>query len=254
MIHNTLGEDAKIFAPDEEPTAARLFEKIQENPDKLEEESFQTCVRRMYAAIDEETKKKIKDLPSRIKVAKQFDKYMLTVFIKKGQGLFIRSISSDGKEPEEMLFEEALPLVCCGKDEKPLPLSDKFWDNYTVIKEFREKASIPSSELSLEKKAYNNVKTLLADKSGNYHEFEHFLLNLIEDIEEYKTLPDYTLRRITSMAASSTDKNKIAETKKELANLRHEMGEDYLDRVKQKISGLDKEIIVAVENIGGRDE
>jgi len=253
LIHNTLGEDAKIFEPDEEPTAAKLFEKIQENPDNLEEESFQTSVRRMYAGIDEETKQKIRNLPSRIKMAKKYSQYVITVFIKKGPGLFIRSISGNSNEPEEMLFEEALPLIRCGKDEKPLPLSDKFWDNYSIIKELREKTSIPSSELSLEKKAYNNIKTLLADKTGNYREFEHFLLNLIEDIEDYKTLSDYTLRRITSLDTTAKDEKKIAETKKELASLRQDLGEDYLDRVKQKIGRLDKEVIIAVENIGGLD-
>ncbi len=63
LIHNTLGEDAKVFEPDEEPTAAKLFEKIQENPDNLEQEGFQTGIRRMYAGIDEETKQKISNLP-----------------------------------------------------------------------------------------------------------------------------------------------------------------------------------------------
>jgi len=253
MIHNTLGEDAKIFEPDEEPTAASLFEKIQENPDNLEEESFQTSVRRLYAEIDEETKQKIRDLPSRIKVAKKYSEYVLTVFIKKGQGLFIRKISSDDKEPQEMLFEGALPLIRCGKDEKALRLSDKFWDNYSIIKDLREKASIPSSELSLEKKAYNNIKTLLADKTGNYREFERFLLNLIEDIEDYKTLSDYTLRRITSLDTTTRDEEKIAEIKEELASLRQGLGEDYLNRVKQRVGRLDKEVIIAVENIGGLD-
>jgi len=205
----------------------------------------------MYAEIDEETKQKIKNLPSRIKVAKKYEKYMLTVFIKKGQGLFIRSISDENTEPVEMLFEEALPLIQCNKDEKTLPLSDKFWDNYSAIKELREKTSIPSSELSLEKKAHNNVKTLLADKSGTYREFERFLLNLSEDIVDYKTLSDYTLRRITSLETTAKDEKKIAEVKAELTSLRQELGEDYLDRIKQKIGRLDKEVIIAVENIGG---
>lgn len=253
MIHNTLGEDAKIFEPDEEPTAARLFEKIQENPDNLEQESFQTSIRRIYAEIDEGTKQKIGGLPSRIKVAKRYGQYALTVFIKKGIGLFIRNISGDNKEPAEMLFDEALPLIHCDKNEKPLALSDKFWDNYSKIKELREKTSIPSSELSLEKKAYNNVKTLLADKSGNYREFERFLFNLVEDIEDYKTLSDYTLRRITNLETTSKDEKKIAKVKAELASLRQDLGEDYLERIKQKIGRLDKEVIIAIENIGELD-
>jgi len=59
MIHNTLGEDAKVFDPEEEPTASRLFEKIQQNPETLEQESFQTSIRRMYAEINETTKQRI---------------------------------------------------------------------------------------------------------------------------------------------------------------------------------------------------
>jgi superfamily II DNA/RNA helicase len=42
LIHNTLGEDAKIFDIDEEPTPAGLYEKVQQNPDTIEEESFYT--------------------------------------------------------------------------------------------------------------------------------------------------------------------------------------------------------------------
>ncbi len=254
LIHNMLGEDAKIFDPDEEPTAAKLFEKIQENPDNLEQESFQTSIRRMYADIDQTVKQKISSLPSRIKVAKQYNYYTLTVFIKKGMGLFIRNVLDDTKEPAELLFEEALPLIRCEKDEKPLPLSNKFWDNYTKIKELKEKAGIPSSELSLEKKAYNNIKTLLDDKSGVYREFHRLLLNLFEDIEDYKTLSDYTLRRITNLDTGSKDENKIAGIKEELSSLKTELGENYLERIKQKIGKLDKEVIIAIENIGERDE
>lgn len=250
MIHNTLGEDAKIFEPDEEPTAAKLFEKIQENPENLEQESFQTSMRRMYAEIDASVKQKISKLPSRIKVAKKYNQYALTVFIKKGLGMFIRNVSGESKEPAEMLFEEALPLIRCDKDEKPLPLSDKFWDNYVKIKELKEETSIPSSELSLEKKAYNNIKTLLADKSGSYQDFQHLLLNLIEDIEDYKILSDYTLRRITNLETTSKDEKKLAKVKEELANLQQELGEDYLDKIKQKIGRLEKEVIIAIENIG----
>ena len=250
MIHNTLGEDAKIFEPDEEPTAAKLFEKIQENPDNLEQESFQTSIRRMYAEIDESVKQKISKLPSRIKVAKKYTQYSLTVFIKKGLGMFIRNISGNSKEPAEMLFAEALPLIRCEKTEKPLPLSNKFWDNYIKIKDLKDKAGIPSSELSLEKKAHNNIKTLLGDRSGSYKEFNHLLLNLIEDIEDYKTLSDYTLRRLANLETTAKEEKGVAKVKEELTSLRQELGENYLDKIKQKIGKLDKEVIIAIENIG----
>ncbi|GAJ16000.1 unnamed protein product, partial [marine sediment metagenome] len=46
------------------------------------------------------------------------------------------------------------------------------------------------------------------------------------------------------------DEKKIAKVKVALANLQCELGEDYLDKVKQKIGSLDKEVIIAIENIG----
>jgi len=250
MIHNTLGEDSKVFEAEEEPTASRLYEKIQQNPESLEQESFQTSIRKMYAEIDETTKQRIATLPSRVKVAKKHNQYTLTVFIKKGMGLFIRGISGDSKEPAELLFEEALPLVECGKDEKALPLSDGFWDKYTQIKDLKEKSGVPSSELSVEKKAHLKVKVLLADKTDNYREFHQLLLNLVEDIEDYKTLSDYTLRRIANLVVDATDGKKIAANKEELARLQNDLGFDYLAKIKQKIKQLDKEVIVAIENIG----
>jgi superfamily II DNA/RNA helicase len=161
MIHNTLGEDSKIFDPEEEPTASKLFEKVQQNPEATEREILQTTLRRMYAEVDDETKQRIANLPSRVKVAKKYSEYGLTVFIKKGMGLFIRHASGRNKESSELLMEEALPLIKCMKVEKALPLSERFWDYYPIIKELKEKTGIPSSELSVEKKgAYNGENSI----------------------------------------------------------------------------------------------
>ena len=164
-------------------------------------------------------------------------------------GLFIRNMYENDKEPNEILFEEALPLIQCREDEPALSWSQRFWGNYLRIRELKEKTIIPSSELSLEKKALNNLKTLLGDKSGNYTEFNTLLLSLIEDIIEYKTLSDYTLRRITNLETATKDDKKIARVKEELTRLQRELGEDYLDKIKQRIGKLDKEVIIAIENI-----
>jgi hypothetical protein len=76
------------------------------------------------------------------------------------------------------------------------------------------------------------------------------LLNLREDIEDYKTLSDYTLRRISVLDIKSTDAKIIAADKDELAKLQNELGFDYLTRIKQKVGQLEKEVIVTIENIG----
>jgi len=148
-----------------------------------------------------------------------------------------------------LLMEEALPLIRCTKEEKALPLSEKFWDFYPIIKELKEKTGVPASELSVEKKALTMVRALLADTTDTYRPFHQLLLNLREDIEDFKTLSDYTLRRIAALDIKSADAKKIEANKQELAMLQDELGFDYLTRIKQKVGQLEKEVIVAIENI-----
>ena len=142
----------------------------------------------------------------------------------------------------------SLPLIQCLQDEKSLSLSEKFWPNYQTIKTQKERVVIQSSELSLEKKAHSNIITLLADKTGTYQEYQDFLLALRQDIEEYKTLSDYTLRRISVLKTSSKDEKNVAVVRSVLDDLIREMGRFYLDNVKQKTTPSVKEVIVAVEN------
>ena len=95
----------------------------------------------------------------------------------------------------------------------------------------------------------NNVSTLLQGKIPEIESYLPFLRNLREDILEYKTLSDYTLRRIANLNSLNKDKSKISKTLSELEQLRKELGEDYLDKVKTKLGQLDTEVIIAIENI-----
>jgi len=255
LIHNTLGEDAKIFEPEEEPSPSQLFKRIMENPDNMEEESFQTKIRQLYADItvsSPEVIKRIGELPPRIKVAKKFHDNNLVVFIKKGLGLFTRGILSNDKKPEDLIFENTLELIECKKEEKAVPFSGSFWDSYYSVKELKETSGTPSSEISIEKKALNNVTTLLQGKIQELESYLPFLRELREDILEYKTLSDYTLRRIANLNSLNKEKAKIQKAKDELGKLQQELGADYLDKVKSKLGQLETEVIIAIENIKGQ--
>ncbi|MGB4425907.1 MAG: helicase-related protein, partial [Limnochordia bacterium] len=73
LIHNTLGEDAKIFAPEEIPSPAELFRRINRNPEEEEEESLLTTVRKEFHSIKEkypELVSGLADFPARVKTAK----------------------------------------------------------------------------------------------------------------------------------------------------------------------------------------
>jgi len=251
LIHNALGEDSKIFDIDEEPSASGLYQRIQRNPDELEAESFYTKVLNEYEEIRQnhpEVIDKIRNCPPRVKVAKRSDKNELIVFIKKGR-LHIQKIGYDNQiEPQSVILEEVIDRIRCLKDENSLGLSDSFWDKYETVKEIREKKK-PLPEQSLEQKALNNIRTLLNLDNENLRPVKDFLRTLREDIVDYGTLSDYTLRRITNLKYSD---NEIDKTIEELMKLRDELGGDYLLKVKERDNALHKEIIVAIENqMGG---
>jgi len=71
---------------DEEPTPSGLYTKIQQNPDRMEQESFYTKTLREFTAITEQYPQLIRELetyPPRIKVARKYHENELYVFIKK---------------------------------------------------------------------------------------------------------------------------------------------------------------------------
>ncbi len=59
LIHNSIGEDAKIFSPDEEPTPSQLYQRLTKNPDETEEESFFTKAIKEFQQIKEKEFKKL---------------------------------------------------------------------------------------------------------------------------------------------------------------------------------------------------
>jgi len=258
LIHNTLGEDAKIFDIDEEPTPAGLFERIQENPDSLEEEGFYTKVLKEFIKIQKQFPdliKEINNFPTRVKVGKRFKENELLVFMKKGR-MYIHALSysDDGKiNISEITLEEIFNHIVCEKIEPALTLSDSFWKSYKKIINYKEQRSIPIGEKSLEQRALNNLKSFISKPCDEILPHMDFMRTLREDIIDYGTLSDYTLRRIANLEFSSgrpTDKAEKNQKKTvdEIAKLKQELSDDYLLKEKERQQDLSKEIIIAIEN------
>jgi len=251
LIHNTLGEDVKIFDSDETPTASKLYNKIMQNPEKIETESFFTKIRQKYYEIrnnNPELIDKISKLPPRVKSAKKFNKYNLTVFIRKGLSFFVKGLTETDEKVQELTLEETYNYIECEKNEKLLPLSNKFWDNYENIKNYKERFHTPTSEQSVERKATINLKYIISNPQENLIRFLPFLRILLEDIIDYKTLPIYRMRRIANLKANSKSEKEIKFTIEELKKLKDDLGENYLNKIKSNLGELNPEIIVAVEN------
>lgn len=248
MIHNTLGEDSKIFDPDEEPSPAKLYQKLNQNPEESDEESFYTKVINLYTELTKQypdVVSKLNSFPKRIKTAKSYSENEMLVFFKKNK-LYVKSAKEvDGKvEINDTSLELVLEKIQCTPDTKSLPIDDKFWEIYQKVKEEKVKINVPTSELSVERKALNNIDTLLRYNLGKeILEIKPFLRVLREDIIDYGTLPDYTLRRIAQLKL-----NHMQNVVEEISAIKSELGEDYLEKEKKKYEG-EKEIIIAINNL-----
>ena len=247
LIHNTLGEDAKIFDIDETPSPAKLYHRLNENPETREKESFYTRIRIIYDEIQKKHPgviKKIQNAPSRIKVAKAYTEQSLLVFIRKGR-MFIREVApaSDGKlQARDVILEEVFKKIECKENEPPRELSDIFWNSYEEAKCVTEPPSA-AREAGLEQRALNVLKTMISGNKEIFAPIQPFLRMLREDIVDYGTLPDYTLRSIGKWA----DK-KDEEALSEIIAMRSELGEHYLEKEKTGIANARSEVIIAIEN------
>jgi superfamily II DNA or RNA helicase len=250
MIHNTLGEDSKIFNIDEEPSPAKLYQKLLQNPEESDEESFYTKILNLYLEIKNnypELVKSLSEMPKRIKVTKQFyDNEMIVCFMKNR--MYLKTVKLvDGKtEVTDSSLELVLDKIKCEKDEKGLEIDDEFWNMYQSAKEAKEKVYTPTSEQSNEKKALNNIDYLLrVNQNENLLQLKKFIRTLREDLLDYGTLPDYTIRRIANLKLSDSE---LKEAIEELNSIKNELGEDYLDKEKKKLTRADKEVIIAILN------
>jgi len=241
LIHNTLGEDSKIFEVDEEPTAANLYKKITQNPEEQQEETYQTKIRRLYFDIAHqypEVINRINELPPRVKTAKEAQQSDIIVFIRKGLGFFVRGIINQNNEIDDLLFENVLDLIICTQETPTLSLSNTFWPNYQKIKEIKVGSKIPPGAASLEFRALNKVKSLIDNPKPDMEQYNLFLQDLREDILEYKTLSDYMLRQIINIKSGE-----------QIAQIQKSLGLNYLVRIKQKLGQMNNEVIIAIENI-----
>ena len=248
LIHNTLGEDAKIFEPDEEPTASALYNRIQQNPEAGESETLNTTLRRIYQAVPEEVKQKAADFSTRLKAVKAHSVANQVVFIRKGSVLFARLMPDGSDKPVEASFTEALAQAECVPETPALPLTRFDWEAYRTIKEHTTSlGGSAAGQNRLEQAAYNNLRTILNDKQGGYEQVMPFVITLIEDMNDYRTLTEFKLRRLSRLdTANPAQRPRVLA---ELESLRCELGDDYLEKIKKRAARTDKTVIVAVQNV-----
>ena len=90
---------------------------------------------------------------------------------------------------------------------------------------------------------------LKGKNARNFREDITFIRTLLEDMLEYKTLSEYTLRRIANIDTASVSDKAFKKAQDEIQKIRKDLGADYLEKIKKRIGDLNQEVIIAVENI-----
>ncbi|MBQ0104423.1 MAG: helicase, partial [Armatimonadetes bacterium] len=209
LIHNILGEDAKIFSPDEVPSESELYNKLKEIPDANEEESFYTYVRRLYKEIEDSTDPKVKEIlektnnvPERIKTCKIYDQNEVLLFLLQ-HNIFIRYKNCDTDEEwtETKLNKDIIEKIRCTPDTPRETLSKKFWEHYPKLRDFEYKNDTLLGSAGEETKAYNTLGEIQEIiNSENYHPcsgYKEFIRMLIKDIKEMGALTYSDYKKIT---------------------------------------------------------
>ena len=251
MIHSILGEDAKIFDPDEQPRPAELYRRLTTYRED-EEESFFTRVRKDYENIKRmypDMESDIKDMPNRVKVAKKGDEDEVLVFVKKGKDLFVGYKNYCEKQPSAVSFEEVYEKIKAVPDTPSLPLSENFWENYYRVFEKTAYTRFQQRGNDLAQKALNLLETILNMEDKRLKQYRKFISNLLEDVRFYGTLSEYTLSEIVKWESYLKNIDKLTEN---ISILKGELGEDFLDRAQRFLKGLSEEVIIAIENQKGK--
>jgi superfamily II DNA/RNA helicase len=251
LIHNALGEDVKIFDSDEEPTASGLFSKMNQNPENEENTSIETKIRNTYSEIRSnypEIIEKVQNLPNRTKTAKIHTIDNTVIVRKKGLALFyiLDKLNQEKHQTVEITLEVLISNIECKIDEPKVPLDKSFWESYEIIKKYVPKHRSGAGNIkSLEQKAITALKDLLKNhKELLNHQQIEFVNTLIYDIRKYKTLPDYTLRRL-SLSGKKDEYETLVENIKDInAKLKN----NYLDKIRERISMIKDDVVIAVRN------
>jgi superfamily II DNA or RNA helicase len=252
MIHNILGEDSKIFSPDEDPQPSNLYSKLTKLPDEEQDDSFLAKIYNEFNEISKnypEVVNNIENMPNRVKVSKPYSNDEILVFIKRGNDLFVLYKDYSNKKVLSVPFESfAYERIRCDFYTPALELSKNFWGNYNHI--LSKNANLfRRSHKDYIQKAFNILSTLINKVSSKEFDMDsklfNFVNNLRDDIVNYGTLSDYVLSEISNWKLN--DVNKLLKDIEELAN---KIGYDFIDKVSKNVKTEKEEfVIVAIENV-----
>jgi len=218
MIHKVLGEDAKIFSPEEEPQPSELYRRINTYTEG-EPESFYSKIRKEFEEIKQkypEVLKNIENLPQRVKTAKNHNQDNLIVLIRKGTDLFV-GYKDPESEAKIVSFNEVYEHLKADYDTKPLPLSENFWKNYNDILNYNTIKNLKDAFHNSQRQARNVLKSILKHYQLS-DELREYVQDLLNNIEEFGSIPKYIVNRIRNLRLDKNLPKELYELKEEYPN------------------------------------
>jgi len=262
-IHQILGEDAKIFSIDEEPTAAGLYSKISSFGEEAEMSAYTDAkikylkARTFLEKNHPKVLERIGNFPSNVKTAWEGAPHATYMFRRQGPGFFALVNQKGEASIEEMSLEQAIKnieLDCRDWNKPRVDFSPEFWKYanpeeggpkgvYEALKAYQPKG------LQLSKSTIGDavvaVQVLGKYKGALSSSLRRFAMDVAEDIQNYGALPIYTVRKIARVDNVKSESEAVEELESVLVDIRSIRGADYLSLVKRRLDA--EQIVVTIE-------
>ena len=263
-IHQILGEDAKMFSVEEEPTPAGLYSKIVSFGED-ESMSFYTDAKIKYLKAKAFLEKNHPDVlerigrfPNNVKTAWEGAPHATFLFRRQGPGFFALVHWKDMADIQEIALEDAVQNIACEWGTPRVEFSEEFWRYpnspsrttqkpqtgvYAALKNYKPQGlQLGPSTIGDAVQAIQVLEKYRPSLSG---QLGRFARDVADDIQNYGTIPVYTVRRIARIGNVKAENDAVEELEAVLTDIRSLRGSGYLRLVRERLDA--ESVIVTVE-------
>jgi len=147
-----------------------------------------------------------------------------------------------------MSLEDAIEYIECDYDEPRQPLGNDFWRYYERIKADKPQFRVSKSPQSIEIKALNNVQSAIRFYKDELGDLLPFAKKVVKDIRDYRSIPKYSLRRLCKEDITPESPDLLSDFLEELRNVKNIVGDNFLERLDNRVGKLESEVIIGIEN------